>query len=46
MALEAEIPIGGAQQRIEELPSAPLPLPREGGPLILDESVIDGMYVS
>ena len=46
MALETNIPIGGAQQRIEKLPAGPLQLPKEGGPFILDQSVIDGMYVS
>jgi hypothetical protein len=46
MALETNIPIGGAQQRIEKLPAAPLQLPKEGGPFILDQGVIDGMYVS
>ena len=44
MALETDIPIGGAQQRIEKLPGAPLQLPKEGGPFILDQGVIDGMY--
>jgi hypothetical protein len=43
MALETNIPIGGAQQRIEKLPAAPLQLPKEGGPFILDQGVIDGM---
>lgn len=46
MALETKIPIGGAQQRIEKLPAAPLQLPKEGRPFILDQGVIDGMYVS
>jgi hypothetical protein len=46
MALETDIPVGGAQQTIEKVPTAPLQLPREGGPFILDQSVIDGTYVS
>jgi hypothetical protein len=41
MALETDIPVGGAQQKIEKMLTAPLQLPREGGPFILDQSVID-----
>jgi hypothetical protein len=46
MTLPAEIPIGGAQQRIEEVPTASLQLPQRGEPFILDQSVVDGTYVS
>ena len=46
MALETNIPIGGAQQKIEKLPAAPLQLPLEGEPFILDQAVMDGMYIS
>lgn len=46
MTLPAEIPIGGAQQRIEEVPTTALQLPREGESIVLDQSVVDGTYVS
>jgi hypothetical protein len=44
MALETDIPIGAAQQRIESSPLAPLKPPKARGPFILDQNVIDCMY--
>lgn len=46
MTLLTHIPIGEAQQRIEEVPTAALQLPSKGERLILDQSVIDGTYLS
>ena len=43
MADGGSVPIGEAQQRIEATPEEPLSLPREGGPFVLDQAVVDGM---
>lgn len=42
MTLLNHIPIGEAQQRIEEVPTAALRLPSQGERLLLNQSVIDG----
>lgn len=46
MTLGTDIPVGGVQQKVEKVPTAPLQLPSESGPFTLDQSVIDGMSIS